>query len=217
LKKLDGDYEISSTPQPFCELGIGVQSDLNDNFYLVTGLTGSITARNAIFHAPINEINPYAYPDPFPPLKNNDFDLSATIPLSLEKDWKFKKKRKLAYVRIGLNLKFSFGYDEDGFDNFLTDTSNQWINVFRLDLNSNNHNKPWLTYNIGGGYGWNLKNHNILKAGIAANLSLTKSVNGAYQINIPGHPLSDGKYGATGSFLGVSFSYVFVRYKKFLH
>ena len=213
LRKLDGEYEISSTPKPFWELGITVQSDLNDNFYFVTGLKGSITARNAIFSAPINEINPNAYPEPFPPLKINDADFSATIPLLLEKDWQFKNG-KLVFGRVGLNLKYSFGYDEDDYDNYLYDTSNQRINVFSLDLNSNNHNKPWLTYHVGGGYGWNLRNHNILKAEIVANLSLTKFVNGTYQINIPGHPSSDGKYGVKGSYLGVSLTYIFCEVQK---
>ena len=214
--KLDpesGEYHVTSTPQPASEIGFNLHCDLNDNFFFITGLTGTITGRNAVFDVPIHQINPYSYPDPFPPMKMSDIDFCATIPLEIEKDWQLEKF-KVMFGRVGLNLKYSFGYDEDGFDNNLTDTTNQKINVFSSELNSNNHNKPWFTYIIGGGYGWTLRNHNLIKLGLVANISFTKFVSGTYEVNIPGHPLTEGSYGVTGSYVGLSFNYVFVRFQK---
>jgi len=214
--KLDpesGEYRVTSTPQPASEIGFNLQCDLNDNFFFITGLTGTISGRNAVFDVPIHQINPYSYPDPFPPMKISDVDFSATIPLQIEKDWRIEKS-KIIYGRVGLNLKYSFGYDEDSYENYLTDTNNQKINVFSLELNSNNHNKPWFTFTIGGGYGWTLRNHNLIKLGLVANISLTKFVSGTYEVNVPGHPLTQGSYDVTGSYVGLSFNYVFVRFQK---
>jgi hypothetical protein len=207
-----GDHRVTSTPQPAGEIGFNLQCDLNSNLFFITGLTLTITGRNAALDVPGHEINP-SYPDPFPFWTISDADFCATIPLQIEKDWQAGKS-KMIFGRIGLNLKYSFGYDEDIIDNYLTDTNNQHINFFSLELNSNNHNKPWFTYTIGGGYGWTLKNHDLFKLCLVANISLTKFVSGTYEVNIPGHPLTEGSYGVTGSYIGLSFSYVFVRFQK---
>jgi len=207
-----GEYRVTSTPQPAGEIGFNLQYDLNNDLFLITGLTLTITGRNAAVDVPAHQINP-SYPDPFPLMKISDADFSATIPFEIEKDWQLEKA-KIIYGRIGLNLKYSFGYDEDIIDNYLHDTNNQKINVFSLELNSNNHNKPWLTYTIGAGYGWTLKNHNLFKLGLVANISFTKFVSGTYEVNIPGDPLTHGSYGVTGSYIGLSFDYVFVRFQK---
>jgi len=206
------DHRVISTPQPAGEIGFNLQCDLNNNLFFITGLTLTITGRNAVLDVPVHQINP-SYPDPYPLTEISDADFCATIPFEIEKDWQLGKS-KIIYGRIGLNLRYSFGYDEDFYDYYLTDTNNQNINVFSLELNSNNHNKPWFTYIIGGGYGWTLRNHNLIKLGLVANISLTKFVSGTYEVNIPGDPLTHGSYGVTGSYIGLSFNYVFVRFQK---
>ena len=207
-----GDHRVTSTPQPAGEIGFNLQCDLNSDLYFITGLTLTITGRNAALDVPAHQINPI-YPDPFPLWTISDVDFCATIPFEIEKDWQLEKA-KIIYGRIGLNLKYSFGYDEDIIDSYFHDTNNQRINVFSLELNSNNHNKPWFTYTIGAGYGWTLKNHNLFKLGLVANISFTKFVSGTYEVNIPGDPLTHGSYGVTGSYIGLSFDYVFVRFQK---
>ena len=134
----------------------------------------------------------------------------------LEKDWKLNKTQNV-FIQAGFNLRFSFGYDSDsyGYGNVFTDANQQRIDVFSMELNSNNHNKPWISYNLGCGYGWTLKNNNVFKAGIIANISFTKFVNGTYQVNIPGHPLTEGTYRISGSYIGISLSYVFMRASKY--
>ncbi|HEV8504494.1 MAG TPA: hypothetical protein VGQ53_03810 [Chitinophagaceae bacterium] len=207
-----GEYRVTSTAQPAGEIGLNAQCDLNNNLFFVTGFTLTIAGRNAAADVPAHQINPI-YPDPFPLMEISDADFCATIPFEIEKDWQLEKS-KIIYGRIGLNLKYSFGYDEDIVDNYLYDPNNQRINVFSLELNSNNHNKPWFTYIISGGYGWTLRNHNLMKLGLVANISLTKFVSGRYEVNIPGDPLTEGSYGVTGSYIALSFNYVFVRFQK---
>lgn len=213
IKRTSGEYHVKSTLQPSWELGINLQNQLGENFFLITGFMVTANGRNTIFNAPIKEINPYDYPDPFPPIKNSEFDFGISVPLQLEKDWQLNKI-KSAFVQAGVNLRYSFGYDMDSYENTFTDTNQQRINVFSTELNSNNHKKPWLSYNLGAGLGRVLKNYNTVKAGIITNVSLTKFVDGTYQVNIPGHTLTEGKYGVTGSYIALSFSYVFTGVNK---
>jgi len=213
LERESGDYVVTSTPQPAGELGVNLQCDLNDNFLFITGLAGTITGRNAVFsNPPIHQINPI-YPDPFPLMTISDADFCASIPLWIEREWR-PVQAQIIFARAGLNFKYSFGYDEDVSESWVYDTSNQRINVFSLELNSNNHNKPWFTYMVGGGYGWTLKNHDLIKLGLVANISFTKFVSGTYEVNIPGHPLTQGSYKVTGTYVALSFSYTFVRFQK---
>src|SRR5678809_1415783 len=60
-----GDHRVTSTPQPAGEIGFNLQCDLNSNLFFITGLTLTITGRNAALDVPGHEINP-SYPDLFP-------------------------------------------------------------------------------------------------------------------------------------------------------
>lgn len=210
IKRETGEYTISSTPQPMWEAGGFLQNDLNNNLFFKTGLLVTISMRNASFNAPAHEINPSGYSDNFPALTANDVDFGISVPALLEKDW-FINDSKMAYILWGLNLRYSFGFDEDSYDNYLTDTAGQRIDVFSLNLNSNNHKKPWLTGNLGGGYGWTLRNNNMIKVGLVANISISKIVRGNYQINVPGHPISSGSYSVKGTYLAIAVGYVFIK------
>jgi len=83
-------------------------------------------------------------------------------------------------------------------------------------LNSNNDNIPWFTYSLEGGFKLKLKNLNILKLGIIANVSFTDFVEGTYKINIPGEELTEGTYKFTGSYIGLSVGYCLTRKKASL-
>jgi len=48
-----------------------------------------------------------------------------------------------------------------------------------------------------------------LQLSICSNVSFTNYVNGRYYIDIPNQPLTEGNYSSTGSFVGLSFNYVF--------
>ena len=113
-----------------------------------------------------------------------------------------------------MSLRYAVGYDSDDYGYVLEDTNQQRIDVFSMDLNSNNYKKPWISYNLGGGYSWILKNYNTLRAGLLTNISFTQFVKGTYQVNIPGKPLTEGAYGVTGSYIGLSVSYGFTGTNK---
>lgn len=213
IERKTGQYQLSAKPSLFIETGIDYRQTLQQNLLFVTGLRGIAFGRNAIFKVPIKDINPNGYQEPYPPIKNKDFDLVISVPLLLEKRWEIKAN-KSAYVQAGINFRYSLGYEVNDYTHVFTDSNNHMVEVFILELNSNNNKKPWINYTIGGGYGWLLKNYNILKAFFVTNISFNQFVKGTYQINIPGKPLTTGTYGVTGSSIGIIISYGFTGLNK---
>jgi hypothetical protein len=155
---------------------------------------------------PVDKINPSGYSTNRPPEKYNGFDIGLSIPLILEKEWLLKKKN-IIFLQGGVNLRKSIMHYFQIYDLYMQNPYGRKVNVTHMELNINNYRKPWLNCNIGGGYGLQLKNQNLLRIGILANYSLSKPVKGIYQINIPDHPLSEGTYGVTGSYIGIVTSY----------
>jgi hypothetical protein len=108
-------------------------------------------------------------------------------------------------VDAGINLRYSF-------DNSLlyvgTYVPNSSDTLFGTTLYFGNNQKPWLNYNLGGGYSWVLKNRNILQANLFANLSFTQFIKGSYRFTVPNKPVEIGTYGVKGSYTGLSVSYI---------
>lgn len=208
----EGEYVIRSTPQPAWEAGIDYRRRLSRSFSMVAGIRGSAIGRSANFNVPAKEINP-AYPDPYPPIKIKDYDINVSIPLLLEKSW-LTRPRERAFLQSGLRLHYSLSPDYTSVGNIFFDTNQAAIDVFGLELKTNNNKKPWITFSLGGGYGWVLGNYNILRAGIAADLSFSNVASGTYSVNVPGHPISSGTYKANGSYIGLFASYNFTGANK---
>lgn len=215
IQKTEGTYTVTANAQPVWEAGVDYRTSLSGTLYSIIGFRTTVAGRNAVFDAPVEKINAKDYQRPFPPLKMIEYNVSVAAPVLLEKAWHLKPYRSV-YVQGGVHLRYSLGYESESFGFFLTDTARRMIEVFSLDMNSNNGGKPWITYNLGGGYSWRLKNYNVLKAGIVGHLSFSRVVSGTYQVAIPGEPLTMGTYSATGSYVALSVSYGFTRNKKLL-
>lgn len=207
VAKTEGEYSIRSTPQAAWEAGIDYRYQAWKSISILAGLRGALTGRSAIFNVPAREINP-AYPDPYPPIKIKEYDFNIAMPLLIEKEWR-RAEKEMAFLQTGLKFHYSLGFDQNSVGNYFTDTNQTEINVFSLDLNTNNNKKPWISCSLGGGYGWQLKNDNIIRAGVMADISFSNNVRGTYQVNLPGHPVSSGTYKARGSYIGLFASYQF--------
>ncbi|HEV8082836.1 MAG TPA: hypothetical protein VGP55_06530, partial [Chitinophagaceae bacterium] len=77
-----------------------------------------------------------------------------------------------------------------------------------------NNLKPWINFNVGGGYSIFLSNYNFLRVNLTANFSATKVVNFNYTIDVSGKPQSSGTYSANLSYVGLSINYIFTGVNK---
>jgi hypothetical protein len=213
IRKAEGPYTVTASPQPVWEAGVDYRTSLGSTVYSLIGFRTTVTGRNALFEAPIEKISPGVYSKPHPPLKMIEYGVSVAVPALVEKVWR-RGAHNAVFVQGGVNLRYSLGYDSESYGFMFQDTSGRWMEVFSLDLNSKNGNKPWLTCQLGGGYSWRLRNYNVLKAGVQANISRSKVVSGTYLVSIPGEPPTWGMYSLSESYVALSVSYGFTRNKK---
>ena len=212
IVKQEGEYSIRSTPQPAFEVGIDYRHQINKSLSIMSGIRGTAIGYSALFNAPLKEVNP-DYTEPFPPIKIKNYNLNISIPLTIEKNLEITRT-DLIYFQAGARLHYSLGYESERVSNYFLDVDQNQIDVFGVELNTNNNNNPWVSASVGTGYGWLLKNLNILRLGLTADISFSKIVDGSYHVNIPGHPESFGKYSNKGSFFGLSTIYQFTGTKK---
>lgn len=217
FNRTEGSNSAKSTIQPYWEVGADRHYRLTNTLSYLIGLHITVSGRNTIFDVPIKKINPNDYNEPLPPFKDNQVDAGLALPILIEKAWHIHPYNNI-YIQGGIQLHYSLGSDVDGSGVNVQDSNGNNVEVFSIDLNANNQRKPWLTYSLGSGYEWMLKNYNLFKIGIVANLSFTHFVKGNYQIDIPGDPLTQGTYHVTGSYIGIAASYGFTGLnKKMVH
>jgi hypothetical protein len=134
------------------------------------------------------------------------------IPVTMERRW-FSGDDKYTYVSVGASLNYA-SLEEESERHLATDVNNQPTEYFYIRLQTNNNKKPWLNYHIGGGHAWMLKNKDFISAGIIANLSLTRFINGTFTMDIPGQPKVEGNYSFKGSYASLTVCYVYTGTKK---
>ena len=206
LKNTAGNYPVSSSAAPGLLLSARYQINFNNKYSLIAGPEAMLPGRN--FHASFSK-------NDFSPPLISGFDtkgylsnLVLSLPMIIEKRW-FYPGTKFLFANAGLRLNFSLGFDYDGYSIFLPNTSNWAYNVGGVDVNSINDGRPWISFPINAGHSWLAKNNNLLQLAICSNISFTKYVNGTYEVAIPNQSLTEGRYSSTGSFIGLSFNYVF--------
>lgn len=209
LEKLSGSHQIGSSSTLGLLLSFKYQANFNNKYSLIIGPEVTILGRNLITSFNKNEFTP-------PLIDNYELNgrasyipcLILSMPISLEKRWIYSKKKYL-FGNSGLRLNFSTGGDFDIFSINLQSTNNSFYNVGGVDVYANNDAKPWISIPLNAGHAWLLRNNNLLQLSICSNMSFTKYVNGTYQIDVPGKPLTTGRYSSTGSYIGLSMNYVF--------
>ena len=208
LENISGNHSASANSAPGLLLSFKYQKNFNDEYSLISGPEATLAGRNFITSFSKNDFSPPLVSDYN--TKGNSLiqDLILSLPVMLEKR-RLYSKTKFLFADAGIRFNFSLGADLDVYSINLLNTSNGVYRVGGVNVYSNNDVNPWISFPINAGHSWLLKNNNLLQFAICSNFSFTKYVNGTYQVNIPGQPLTEGKYSSTGSYIGLSMNYVF--------
>jgi hypothetical protein len=207
LGKQSGNYPVTTSATPGLFLGASYHMHLNHANSLIGGVQATIAGRNLNVSFNKNEFSP-------PLIKDYVFSGQDTyrpefifsLPIQFEKRWAYHLGKYL-FMEAGLQLNVSTGGGFGEWSFFVQDVNNNFYEV--AEVNANNDAKPWISFPLQAGHGWMLKNNNVLKLAVTANVSFTKYVNGGYRVNIPNEPVTEGTYSSTGSYIGLSLSYVF--------
>ena len=208
LTKISGDHPVGSSAAAGLQLSFKYQINFNNKYSLITGTEANLLGRNFNTSFSKNDFLPPLVSDYNTKGSSTIQDLVLSLPVMLEKRWLYSST-KFIFADAGIRLNFSLGADLDIYSIVLPNTANGIYNVGGVNVYSNNDAQPWISFPINFGYAWLLKNNNLMQLAICSNISFTKYVNGRYHIDIPNQPLTEGNYSSKGSFIGLSFNYVF--------
>jgi len=208
LTKISGDHPVGSSAAAGLQLSFKYQINFNNKYSLITGTEANLLGRNFNTSFSKNDFSPPLVSDYNTKGSSAIQDLVLSLPVMFEKRWLYSNT-KFLFADAGIRLNFSLGADLDMYSISLLNTANGIYNVGGVNVYSNNNAKPWISFPINVGHTWLAKNNNLLQLAICSNVSFTKYVNGRYHIDIPNQPLTEGEYSSTGSFIGLSFNYVF--------
>ncbi|MEP6949406.1 MAG: hypothetical protein ABI863_09035 [Ginsengibacter sp.] len=210
-----GNYHLKTIYANGFEAGLDYHINLSECYSISVGMHGGAAARNYKLFISKNDFNPNLNFD----VNENgqltsEYDFYACMPIWLEKRW-FTKSSSFWNVVTGLNVRYyPIRYYGDGVELIYPDVNGNQMTVLEINASFGNNLRPWLNYNIGGGYAILLRNNNYLQGNLMANFSGKKIVNGTYTINVNGKPQSTGTYSANLSYIGLSFSYIFTGANK---
>lgn len=206
--KQSGAYTLNASKSSGIEAGGNYFINFNENYSLIMGAHAGFSGRNFKLFIAKTDFNPNLENDiNFRGTLTRDFDIYLSAPIWFEKRW-IKKNNSIWNLDAGINVRFDpndegFGYDYGGMN-----VNGQGILVLDMEGDVGNNAKPWLNYNIGGGYSVFLSNYNFIRINLIANFSTTKIANFNYTINVTGKPSSTGTYSANLSYIGLSIIYI---------
>ena len=200
---LSGPYHLTTSYKNGFEAGPNYNINLNNSYSIIIGLHGGAAATNYKLFISESDFTPNLGGN----VDDNgrftslwDFYISA--PIWLEKRW-FTRNNSFWDVVAGVNIRYyPIRYYRNGIEEDYPDVSGNTVQVLKINDSIGNNLRPWINYNIGGGYSLLLRNNNYLQCNLVANFSDKKIIDGTYQINVSGKPQSTGTYSETGRMLG---------------
>lgn len=202
-------YGLASAPQLLFEGMLNLYCELDEGYWLVTGLGGGVAAYNFDYYLPGNAFNP-----PANYLFNNgaasrERDLVYfKVPLELERRWSTSKSN-MWNANMGVSLLFAPPMDVTSSGDLIHNGS--LYEYLRIERNNNNHGRPWFNYHLAGGYAWKLRWGHLLRVSLKLSFSFTDYGSATYRISVPSRPVAEGTYGIRGSYIGVTIGYLLKR------
>lgn len=215
-QSLTGNYPLTASGKYGLEVGVDYYINTNNNYSIVTGLHGGAGATNYKLFISENDFNPRFGSGNIDDNGKNvgGWGFYVSVPVWMEKRWVIKNN-SFWKVMAGVNIRFyPVRYNAYGVEEIYSDGNGNQLKVLEIDALIGNNLRPWLNYNIGGGYSFLLPNNNYLQCNLVGNFSDKKIIDGTYQINVSGKPQSTGTYSANLSYIGLSFSYTATGAKK---
>ena len=122
-----------------------------------------------------------------------------------------QKKSWLAAAGMSVLYSIDSPWEFIGFIYFGGISSQNSQEYLHIDQMYDNGNKPWVNFHISGGHAWGLKRGNLLQAALKLNYSPVDFAVGIYNFHVGNQPDVIGEYKLSGSYIGLSLSYIFSR------
>lgn len=215
--KIQGDrslYNLGSSPQLGMEVLIHYFAGLGQQYSLIYSLGGGVMAHNFSFSVPKELMDPPVNADiTFSKGFARELDLfyfkagvaaQGIFSANLRSDWVAVAGGTVAYSPAS----------DVGTDYSIARTDGSIQTYLSTDDNYNNDRKPWANFHINAGRQWRLNWGHLFQVMLKLNFSPTKFFSGAYTFEVGNQAHVSGRYGMSGSYVGINLSYVFSQYKK---
>lgn len=214
IKSYEGSYKLKSHLQSSYDIGLNYLYNVKRGVTISTGLHFVVGKANFFLDVPTQDLIRYNILDGRKIIESKELWGAFRIPLVIEKKINIKRKNQ-TLLRAGLNLRYS-GLMTDLVisGGGILDSNNQVISLFSGFFAGKNNYKPWISFLVGAGKVFSLKNKNDISICLQADISGTFFYTGTYEITIPNQPITSGTYKVNGTSLGLSVQYIFTGYNK---
>lgn len=204
------DYHVQAGPQLGAELSVHYHYRFERNYALIIGSGLNILAHNFDYEIPKEAFSP---PTASNISTNGDASREMDIiyfRLPVEIERRFASLQNNSWIiRAGGSVLFSVQQKEEIADVLYYPGGPQQYLLRYQD--NNNRGKPWVNFHIAAGYYRPFKK-NALLVSLKANYSPASFVSGDYIFNVGNQPEQTGSYGVSGSYIGLSVEYLFLKY-----
>ena len=205
--RISGAYQPNTIYGNGFEAGPDYHLQINNSYSIIIGLHVDAAATNYKLFISGSDFNPSIGGNVNENGQNAEWAYYMSVPIWIQKRW-FAGSNGFWNVVAGENVRFyPLRYSRFGVGQNYPDVNGNEIRVLEIDATMGNNLRPWLNYNLGGGYSLTLRNHNYLQCNLVGNFSNKKIIDGTYQINVTSKPQSTGTFSANLSYVGLSFSY----------
>lgn len=202
-----GPYTLGSKPVRGVEVGFNYHLNFDERYSIIYGIHGGISVRNYSLFVPKEDFTPQEDEDFYESTKSTQtVDFYLSFPVFLERRWRVEKG--FWNLQTGANIRFYPDQFSETISHMKDDNAGSWYDIILLELEVGRNHKPWIDYNLAGGYGRLLKNNNFIRLNLIANFSKTSITRGSYLIHIPGQVDSEGSYASRHSYIGLALSYM---------
>lgn len=215
--KIQGDrslYNLDSSPQSGMEVMINYFTGLSQHYSLIYNFGGGAMAHDFSFSIPKQLFDPpedvnIAYSNGF----TRELDLlyfkagvavQGIFTANFRSDWVAVAGGTVAYSPT----------TDAGTEYAIARTDGSEQTYLSTDDTYNNNRIPWFNFHANAGREWRLKWGHLFQVMLRLNFSPTRFFSGIYTFEVGNQAPVSGRYGVSGSYVGVNLSYVFSKYKR---
>ena len=203
-------YNLNSAPQFGAEIVINSYYNFERLCSFVIGIGGGTIVHNFDYNIDRKMFEPLAISDiSTNKAASREMDIFYfKVPVRLEKRWLCQKQGDWN-LAAGLSLLYALKRSRQRADVILFPDGHQVQYLTITQNNYNNNGKPWFNFHVSGGHVWTLGNGTLLRCNLKVNYSATDTVLATYRFDVGNQPAVSGRYGISGTYVGICLSYIF--------
>lgn len=202
-------YKVNTSPQLAAEASINLYYDFAAKWTMCFGIGAGMIGSNFDFVVPGKSFDP---PLEYDIINSGQFsrELDAfqlRIPFSMQRNFYHAEKQN--YWSAALGACFIYSPAGTRHQEFVLKHENgDETSFLQIEKTTNNYGRAWFNYFATAGYSWHTRSKNLIRAELKYNHSFTEFIKGSYAFQLPNAPEATGDYGVTGTFLGISITYL---------